>query len=206
MLMEKTPNTTEVKPHLHRLAALQDRAIDDCKSLVQRIRAGDPAAEHLLVKRYQPHIEHLGRTLGADPVLRQDLVQEVMLKVILNLRNDQLKDAGKLRAYINQTTRFTYYGWIRNKNSQLEYQATCDTEAGDADNAVEDSLEQARNRAWLAEQIDKLNQPRDRQLLMRFYLDHRDKCDVCAELNLTDTNFDKLIFRAKQRLKKVADV
>jgi RNA polymerase sigma factor (sigma-70 family) len=205
MLMENTPKDRKTKSYHHLAASLQNRSFNDCKSLVKRICAGDPVAEHLLAKRYQSHIEHLGRLLGADRVLREDLAQEVMLKVILNLRANRLNDASKLRAYIDQTTRFTYYGWQRNKNSKLEFMPSCDDEQAESGNTVEEAYEQSQNRAWLTEQIDKLNVYRDKQLLLRFYLDHRDKCEVCAELDVTDVQFDKLIHRAKQRLRRIAD-
>lgn len=200
--MEMTHHNPEVKPHVHILASLQQSAVDDCKSLVRRISSGDPLAEHLLVKRYQSRVEHVARQLGANQTLREDLGQEVMLKVILNLRDNRLNDASKLRAYIDQTARFIYYGWQRNKNSQLEYQASCDEHEASPDDVAQMYLE-SRDREWLVKQIEQLKMSRDQELLLRFYLDHQEKCEVCEALDITDAQFDKLIFRARQRLKKV---
>lgn len=174
---------------------------DDNESLVHRIRGGDPGAEHTLATRFQPQITMVGRQLGADSTVCDDLVQETLLKVLLNLRDGRLKDPKKLSAYIHQTARFTYYRWLQNKHSQLELRESCDDARHSSE--VEREFLQASDRLWLAEQISKLRMERDQQILIRFYFDHQEKCEVCDEMDLSFDQFDKLIWRARTRLKKV---
>lgn len=174
------------------------------KALALSIRAGDSSAEHTLAERFQPQIKTIGRKLGADAALCDDLAQETLLKVILNLRDGRLKDPNKLSAYIHQTARFIYYRWKENKHSKLELRETLD-DAKHTSN-VEQEYVKASERQWLTEQIDKLSMQRDRELLRRFYFDHKEKCEVCVELDLSNDQFDKLIWRARQRLMKVAHV
>jgi RNA polymerase sigma factor (sigma-70 family) len=170
--------------------------------LVTRIRARDTAAEHQLVARFHPAVKKLARQLGADANLSEDLAQETLLKVLINLRAGRLKEASRLAAYINQTARFTYYGWQRNKNNQLELWESCDDARHEFE--TEQAVVAANEQRWLARQIHKLNMPRDKQLLLRFYFDHQDKCAVCAELDLSPHQFDKLMCRARKRLQKIA--
>jgi RNA polymerase sigma factor (sigma-70 family) len=180
--------------------ALQSAACSD-EALVDHIHEGDPGAELQLVKRFHGSIKNLARQMGADLDLSEDLAQETLLKVILNLRDGRLEDASRLAAYINQTARFTYYGWRRNKNSQLEFRESCDEAKHEKD--LEQTILEANEQLWLCSQIQKLNMPRDRQLLLRVYFDHQDKRAVCTEMDLSPDQFDKLICRARKRLQKV---
>ncbi len=194
-----THNLALAQPPLESL----NPACDSDATLAVSVRAGCPGAEHTLVERFQPQIKRIGRKLGADGALCDDLAQETLLKVILNLRDGRLKDPNKLSAYIHQTARFIYYRWQQNKHNQMELRESCDDARHSAD--VEQEYLKASERLWLTRQIEKLTMQRDRQILLRFYFDHMEKCDVCAELDLSDDQFDKLIWRARQRLMKVAN-
>ncbi len=187
------------EPH-NPLYPAADKMADDA-SLVRRIGSGDARAEHTLAEKFYRQIKQIGRQLGADVTLCDDLAQEALLKVIQNLRGSRLKDANKLQAYIAQTARFTYYGWQRNKNNQLELRESCDD--AKHSNDVEQEFLMASNRLWVIQQIEKLTMWRDRQLLLRFYINHQEKSDICAALDLKHDQFDKLICRARKRLKKV---
>ena len=48
-----------------------------------------------------------------------------------------------------------------------------------------------------------MTQTRDQDLLKRFYLSGDTKGDLCAEYGLTDSHFDRVIFRARQRFKSI---
>jgi RNA polymerase sigma-70 factor (ECF subfamily) len=51
--------------------------------------------------------------------------------------------------------------------------------------------------------IDALDNSRDRMLLYQYYIEEKDKAQVCADLGLTQRHFDKVLFRAKQRFKEL---
>ena len=189
------------EPHHQTYRSLEKTTADDSESLVRRIRLGDTAAEYLLVRRFEPQIKRLGYILGADCALCDDLAQETMLKVILSLRGRRLKEAAKLSAYINQITRFTYYQWQRRKDSQLELKASIDD--AQHSNDVEQEFVMTSTYHWIRQEIEKLSMLRDRQLLIRFYFDHKDKPEICVELDLSHGQFDKLMCRARKRLMKV---
>ena len=46
--------------------------------------------------------------------------------------------------------------------------------------------------------------PRDREILLRFYLDEQSRDQICAEMGLTETQFRLLKSRAKARIREVA--
>lgn len=60
----------------------------------------------------------------------------------------------------------------------------------------------AEQRRLLHEQIDTLRIKRDREILRRAYIHNETKPAMCAALVLTTSHFDRIIFRARERLKQ----
>ena len=51
--------------------------------------------------------------------------------------------------------------------------------------------------------LDELSQERDREVLIRFYIDQVDKERICAELELSSEAFNQVLFRARRRFRKL---
>ena len=74
----------------------------DCPEpfLVSLARAGDRSAFEELVRRRQSQVRNLMRRFCNDPVLADDLAQQVLMKVWLNIR--QLKKSGAFDAWLRK--------------------------------------------------------------------------------------------------------
>lgn len=53
--------------------------------------------------------------------------------------------------------------------------------------------------------IREMSSPRDRSLLVRFYLDEEEKVSICRDLGLSPLQFDKILHRARGRLRKLLE-
>jgi RNA polymerase sigma-70 factor (ECF subfamily) len=53
--------------------------------------------------------------------------------------------------------------------------------------------------------IRGMSSQRDRAILVRFYLDEEDKEAICRDLGLTPLQFDKILHRARGRLRKLLE-
>ena len=53
--------------------------------------------------------------------------------------------------------------------------------------------------------IESLPTARDREIVKRFYLDEDEKDVICRDLGLSALHFDKVIFRARQRMKALLE-
>jgi RNA polymerase sigma-70 factor, ECF subfamily len=53
--------------------------------------------------------------------------------------------------------------------------------------------------------IRGMSSQRDRAILVRFYLDEEDKQTICRDLGLTPLQFDKILHRARGRLRKLLE-
>ncbi|MES2826274.1 MAG: sigma-70 family RNA polymerase sigma factor [Pseudomonadota bacterium] len=170
--------------------------------LVARIQCGDRLAEQQLIQHYQQGLTLVIRRQTTAEITK-DVIQETWRAVIENIRNGALREPEKLPSYLVQTARnqvIMYYR--RNKNSGV-----------DGDNIPEPldhrgplELLETEQAQHLAHQLIKgLNTPRDREVLYRYYLQEEEKDSICKDMNLTDLHFNRVIHRAKQRLKQVAE-
>ena len=53
--------------------------------------------------------------------------------------------------------------------------------------------------------IREMSSQRDRAILVRFYLDEEDKETLCRDLGLSPLQFDKILHRARGRLRKLLE-
>jgi RNA polymerase sigma-70 factor (ECF subfamily) len=51
--------------------------------------------------------------------------------------------------------------------------------------------------------VAQLPVARDREVVRRFYLEEQHKAAICRDLGLSPINFDKIVFRARRRLKQL---
>ena len=51
--------------------------------------------------------------------------------------------------------------------------------------------------------VSELSSPRDRTVLVRFYLNEDEKITICADMGLSPLQFDKILHRARGRLRKL---
>ncbi len=174
------------------------------REICARISAGDRAAEGELVQhtRFALWIVLVKRGCSKDEA--EDLAQEALIVTLRRLRAGELEDPSRVSGYLLRTALYVQRGALRRQaESRLVY------EVEEVDQFVDDKadplahLDRSERQELLRRALSWLSQPRDRELLNRHYLLEEDKLDVCAELNLSVEHFDRVLYRAKQRLAKL---
>ena len=87
-------------------------------TLVEKVRAGDEAAEARVAEVFSPAIKAMARARsrgGTDP---QDVCQDVLIAVIRALRDGQLREAGRLAAFVAGVARNVINTEIRSRRSR----------------------------------------------------------------------------------------
>ena len=84
---------------------------ETARRLVQRIEAGESAAEAELVERYSPGLRFLLRRWTRDASVAEDMHQEAFRLAIEKIRGGELREASKLQGFLralaqNLSTRF----------------------------------------------------------------------------------------------------
>ena len=173
-------------------------------ALVTAINRGDKNAEAALFARYYvPTLFILERKTG-DPQLAQDLCQEAFFITLERLRKQPLTDPDKLPAFLHSTALNLYIAETRKADRRKTYsdQALLDGVVDGTQNQYRLLLRERAGEA-VRRLIDAMDNDRDRKLLYQYYIEEKDKAQVCADLGLTHRHFDKVLFRAKQRFKEL---
>ncbi|MEX2498044.1 MAG: sigma-70 family RNA polymerase sigma factor [Wenzhouxiangellaceae bacterium] len=178
----------------------------DTVELAARIGNGDRRAEAELARHFGPKIEFILRRRVRDHALAADLRQETLIVVIQRLRGDGIEQPEKLAAFIHRTATHlalnqarTYYRRNTHPDSDaLEAAATSEPLAAEL-------IDRQQLADAIRDLLGELRQPRDRQLLRRFYLLEEDKADICRSLEVTSEHFDRILYRARKRFREILE-
>jgi RNA polymerase sigma-70 factor (ECF subfamily) len=176
------------------------------ESIVAAIYQGDRNAEEALVRKYGRALSYILDRRTGDKERAADLQQETFLIVIQKLRNKPLEDPSKLAAYLQSTAVNLYIGEIRKESRRKTSpdSTLIDAIARSTEDVYQDLLRQQAGSAT-RQMLDELNNERDREILKLYYLDDKDKTEICDELDLSHRHFDRVISRARLRFKSLIE-
>ncbi len=170
--------------------------------LVQGIVNGDRAAETALIAQMLPAIRVMIRRRGvrvwADI---DDLAQDAVADLLVALRDGRVRDQEKVAAFVA--------GLVRNICSD-QYQRQqrllpLESEPVPADPMDLPPVRAEQQQIWALtiQAIRALTVPRDRDILISFYLRGEEKAEICAQFHLQPAQFDRVIHRARMRVRQL---
>jgi RNA polymerase sigma-70 factor (ECF subfamily) len=174
----------------------------DAARMAAAIAAGDRAAEDRFVRRYGPGLTAILRVRCGDPELCKDLAQEALQVALLRLRAGKVEQPEALAGFLRGTALNLMANELRRSERRLAEASSdwMDELQGDGDDPaqhVEDD-DLVRN---MRDAIGGLKVARDRELLWRYYVDQASKEQLCASLALSAEHFDRVLHRARLRLR-----
>jgi RNA polymerase sigma-70 factor (ECF subfamily) len=171
--------------------------------LACRITSGDSAAETELIEQYSAGVRLMLLKRTGKRQLSNDICQEVMIVTLKKLRAGSLRKPESLPAFIRQTAVYLCIEHFR-KEKRYVYQedGIISLHAPHNDRKAQ-TIDNQQAGALLEELLDQLSVKRDREILRRFYLLDEDKADICRDLGLSPVHFDRVLYRAKQRMREL---
>jgi len=167
--------------------------------LVERIRAGDPKGMEELYGLFSRGVRfYLYRQLGLQEL--EDKVHDIFLIVVQAIRRGELRDPERLMGFVRTVVRRQVVAYIDSVVQDRKEQAGLHCGLGVTDarsNPEEDAIR--RQQAEIMKKVLHSISRRDREILTRFYLLGQPQEQICAEMNLTETQFRLLKSRAKTR-------
>lgn len=172
--------------------------------LARRIGSGDRSAEQELVERYGRALLYLLKRRTRDPELALDLRQDTFRIAIEKLRAGEIQEPERIAAYLRGIALNLVVGDAR-KN--VRRQTTVDSEAvdvaADEDGGPPEDVAREQTRQAVRALLDELPVARDREILIRVYLEEEDKESICGRLGVDSAHFNRVLFRAKQRFREL---
>ncbi len=175
--------------------------------LVERIQSGDVDAETDLVNKYWQTLYFIINRRASDPELAADITQETLAIVISKARSGQIENSLALASFIRQTGINLLIASFR-KETRQKTDACEHIDLQVAHNQLD--LSELINQQQLinaVEQIlEELSTQRDRDLLLRYFVYGQSKQIICLELALSDAHFDRVLYRARHRLRQTLKI
>jgi RNA polymerase sigma factor (sigma-70 family) len=173
-------------------------------TLVERVRQRDGPAEEELVHLFSDRVAFLVRARTRDPEAARDLTQEVLLAVVLALRNGHLREAERLAAFVYGTARNVINNYLRTR-SRLPREDSIDAEH--PANSRHDPFEDAERAALVHNALGVLDST-DRKILLLTLVKGLKPGEIGARLGLTSevvrTRKSRALKKAIERVKKLS--
>jgi RNA polymerase sigma-70 factor (ECF subfamily) len=181
------------------LRARDEETVSPGGALVRRIIAGDRAAETELFSRYARGVRVIVSRGSSDRAVVDDLCQETFGIALEKIRRGDIRDPERLSGFIASLARNIVIEHFRRAGRRAGPVAA---ETDPAPSPLEVLVARERDaavRAVLAE----LGSDRDRQILLRFYVNEDNKAQICRDLGLSSLHFNRVLFRARERYRAI---
>jgi len=130
----------------------------------------------------------------------EDTLHDTFLAVTQAIRRGDLREPDRLMGFVWTVVRRNLAGQIERTVNQRNQCAEVDGAAGISDRSPDpESTAIGRERQMMAYRLLNEVSGRDREILVRFYLQEQTQDEICREMGLTDTQFRLLKSRAKAR-------
>jgi RNA polymerase sigma-70 factor (ECF subfamily) len=172
-------------------------------SLVAAISQGGALQNELYVRYRRPLLQiFLQRRIDRD--VAQDLLQRTFLQAIKKIRAEGLSDPNKLGGYLYRTAcnLATAY-WRGELARRQDVDADRLEELKDETLSLEERVDHDQLAVCVRNLMGRLPMARDREVLLRFYLHEEPKDAICRSLELSDLQFNQVLWRARQRFGEI---
>ena len=167
--------------------------------VVERIRRDDPSGMEQLYQVFSKGVRFfLFRQLGPHDL--DDKVHDVFLIVAQSIRNGDLREPERLMGYVRTVVRRQVAAHIEDAVQARRNQTDVDGGIVLSDRGVDPergAIE--RQNQELAMRVLHSIAKRDREVLIRFYLEEQSADQICEAMQLTETQFRLIKSRAKAR-------
>jgi len=170
--------------------------------LARGIMSGDEFSGNEFVNLHYRWLLFIVRKKFSRVSSHEDIVQDSFMVVITKLQKGEVNNPDTIRAYLRTTAINIGYEYLR---KDKKYISAVDQESldifEDAKSDVLSNLEWDDGINHVKQIMAELPTERDKDILTQFYFEDQDKTDICQNLDLSSEHFDRVLYRAKQRLK-----
>ena len=164
----------------------------------------DPVSHLTAVYRDYPGLRALILRRVRDPEVAADILQDAAVTTLEKLRSGEIAHPENVGGYLYRVA----LNHLRN-HRRKDRTALSSADALSVLTAPDEPEWERVGRPQWAEAARRMLQQmpaaRDRELLIRFYLNDEEKGQICRELRLSEEHFNRVIFRARHRFRELIE-
>jgi RNA polymerase sigma-70 factor, ECF subfamily len=156
--------------------------------------------QNQLYLRYRRPLLQVFHHRRIDRHAADDLLQRTFLQAIKKIRTEGLDDPNNLGGYLYRTAcKLATAYWRGELSRRHENDRELLTNLKDEALSLEERLDHEQLAKHVRDLMDHLPVQRDREVLERFYLHEEPRSAIRESLQLTDMQFNQVLWRARQR-------
>ena len=200
--VDQLPHSADVVPMPRRADS------PDYAGMLAAVRAGDTAAESLLLQTLTPPLQVVLRHRAKHAESVDDLCQEALIAVLQAARQGRVSNPTVLVEYALQTARQLALNAERKRSrrqttSVAEIADTADETQRDVGELIDEVIQTEKLRNCVDTVLASMHSERDRQLLHSYYLNETSSADLQAQMTMNSQQFGKVLHRARQRFSQI---
>lgn len=145
----------------------------------------------------------LNRTRNPD--IAKDCCQQTLLIALIKLRAGKVLKPKSLSSFLRSTATNVARAHFRKEKRYTSLNGDFFSTQAFTGNKAEQEIDCKTVRLLLNDILDLLTVERDKEILRRFYLRDEDKSVIRRDLEISAAHFDRVIYRAKGRLRLLLD-
>jgi RNA polymerase sigma-70 factor, ECF subfamily len=164
----------------------------------------DPVSHLTAVYRDFPGLRALILRRVRDPEVAADILQDAAVTTLEKLRSGEIAHPENLGGYLYRVALNHLRNHRRKDRSALSSSDALDELPSEHDS----DWEKIRGGQWASaarRMLEEMPVARDREVLVRFYLDDEDREKICRKLQLSEEHFNRVIFRARNRFRELIE-
>lgn len=165
----------------------------------------DPVSHLSAVYRDYPGLRALILRRVRDPEVAADILQDAAVTTLEKLRNGEIAQPENVGGYLYRVALNHLRNHRRKDRSAL---SSADGLEEIRDSEDDPDWTRVGRPQWAAaarQMLEEMPATRDRDLLVRFYLNDEAKEQICRDLQLSHEHFNRVIFRARHRFRELLE-
>jgi RNA polymerase sigma-70 factor (ECF subfamily) len=146
----------------------------------------------------------LERRCGSAAIA-EDLLGDAIETALRKLRDGEIARPELLAGYVYRVALNHLRNFRRSDKSSRSVTEGIEALPDESRRDVTADIEQARWARMVKELLEEMDNPRDRALIVGFYLEEEDKSVLCRRLGLSAQHFNRVIHRARERFRELVE-
>ena len=174
--------------------------------LARKISEGDLSSSNEFVQINYKWLLFIIRNAFVHSNNHEDIVQDAFMLVISKLQKGHVKKLKSITSFLRSTAinlGYEYQRRDRKFNSSLDQNLL--HEIKDAKRDILSTVIWNEKVSLVKQVMSELPTQRDKDILTMFYFNEVTKFAICLELELSSEHFDRVLYRARERLKQLIE-